>query len=183
MRADPVAPLDGVTRILCYGVTGSGKTTLAARIADVTGLPWQEADALTWEPGWVQVPTEEQRRRVSALVAEERWVLDTAYGSWTDLVLPRAELVIALDYPRWVSLGRLLRRTALRLVDRREVCNGNVEDLGNLLSSNSIVRWHFQSFRRKHARIVAWEENPSGPDVLRFRAPRETEAWLARAGR
>ncbi len=69
-------------------MTGSGKTTLAARIADVTGLPWQEADALTWEPGWVQVPTEEQRRRVSALVAEERWVLDTAYGSWTDLVLP-----------------------------------------------------------------------------------------------
>lgn len=183
MRADPVAPLDGVTRILCYGVTGSGKTTLAARIADVTGLPWQEADALTWEPGWVQVPTEEQRRRVSALVAEERWVLDTAYGSWIDLVLPRAELVIALDYPRWVSLGRLLRRTALRLVDRREVCNGNVEDLGNLLGSNSIVRWHFQSFRRKRARIVAWEENPSGPDVLRFRSPRETEAWLARAGR
>ena len=56
-------------------------------------------------------------------------------------------------------------------------------NLGNLLSSNSIVRWHFQSFRRKHARIVAWEENPSGPDVLRFRSPRETEAWLARAGR
>ena len=92
-------------------------------------------------------------------MAGDRWVLDTAYGSWTDLVLPRAELVIALDYPRWVSLGRLLRRTALRLVDRREVCNGNVEHLGNLLSSNSIVRWHFQSFRRKHARIVAWEDS------------------------
>lgn len=120
---------------------------------------------------------------MSALVAGDRWVLDTAYGSWTDLVLPRAELVIALDYPRWVSLGRLLRRTALRLVDRREVCNGNVEHLGNLLSSNSIVRWHFQSFRRKHARIVAWEDSKSGPGVLRFRSPRETEAWLARAGR
>ena len=115
-------------------------------------------------------------------MAGDRWVLDTAYGSWTDLVLPRAELVIALDYPRWVSLGRLLRRTALRLVDRREVCNGNVEHLGNLLSSNSIVRWHFQSFRRKHARIVAWEDSKSGracsASALRGR-PRP--GWLAPA--
>ena len=38
-----------------------------------------------------------------------------------------ADLVIALDYPRLTSLGRLLRRTATRIVDRRQVCNGNVE--------------------------------------------------------
>ncbi len=31
-----------------YGVTGSGKTTLARRIGEVAGLPVHELDQLTW---------------------------------------------------------------------------------------------------------------------------------------
>ncbi len=132
----------------------------------------------------MQVPTEEQRRRVGALVAEDRWVLDTAYGSWTDLVLPRAELVVALDYPRWISLGRLLRRTALRLVDRREVCNGNSRAPGQPAQQQlESFRWHFQSFPPQARPHRGLGEQSHGPDVLRFRSPRETEDWLARAGR
>ena len=75
-------------RILVYGVTGSGKSTAAQRIAARTGLPPTLADELTWAPGWVPVAEDEQRRRMAAVVAQDRWVLDTAYGAWLDVVLP-----------------------------------------------------------------------------------------------
>ncbi|BCW70380.1 hypothetical protein NicSoilB8_14240 [Arthrobacter sp. NicSoilB8] len=52
---------------------------------------------------------------------------DSAYGGWRDLVLARAELVVALDYPRWLSLSRLVRRTVRRIVTGPVVCNGNRE--------------------------------------------------------
>jgi adenylate kinase family enzyme len=39
-------------RILVYGVTGSGKTTFAERIAAVTGIPWHAVDDLTLESTW-----------------------------------------------------------------------------------------------------------------------------------
>lgn len=165
-------------RILVYGVTGSGKTSLAKRISAATGIPWHAVDELTWEPGWIQVPKDEQRRRVEAICAGERWVLDTAYGAWLDLALARTELIVALDFPRWLSLARLMRRSVARAIDGRSVCNGNHETFRHLLSSDSIVVWHFRSFRRKRARMRAWERDPNPPDVIRFSRPGRWSAGL-----
>ena len=165
-------------RVLVYGVTGSGKSTLAQRIAERTGLPYVAVDDLTWQPGWVQLPVEEQRRLISEVCAGDRWVLDSAYGTWTDVVLARADLVVGLDYPRYVSLGRLLLRTARRGVDKKQVCGGNVETLRQALSRESIVAWHFRSFARKRARIARWQADPSGPPVLRMTTSQQAERWL-----
>jgi adenylate kinase family enzyme len=126
-------------RILIYGVTGSGKTTLAAQLSVVTGLPWHSVDDLTWEPGWVGVPIDEQRRRIGTICAGDRWILDTAYGGWLDVPLARADVTVALDYPRWLSLGRLIRRTLRRAIDHQPICNGNVESWRQMLSSESIL--------------------------------------------
>lgn len=166
-------------RILVYGVTGSGKTTLARRLARATGLPLHEVDELTWEPGWREVPLDVQRARIAEIVAGPEWVLDSAYGKWLDLVLPRTELVVGLDYPRWLSLGRLLRRTAVRAMTGELACNRNRESLRLALSRESIVRWHFKSFASKRGRLASWSESPGPPEVLRFRWPRAAEAWLA----
>jgi adenylate kinase family enzyme len=167
-------------RILVYGVTGSGKTTLAREIAAITGLPWHSMDdEVGWLPDWVERPRDEQRALVSKIVSSEEWVLDTAYGHWRDLVLSRAELIVALDYPRLVSLVRLTRRTARRIFTREMACNGNTESLRLQLSSDSILAWHFRSFARKRERITAWRADPSNPPVVRLRSSRKTDEWLA----
>jgi adenylate kinase family enzyme len=165
-------------RILVYGVTGSGKTTLAARISAATGIPWHSVDDLTWEAGWVPVPAEEQRRRIEVICAGDRWILDTAYGQWLAIPLARADLIVALDYPRFVSLARLVRRTAMRIIDSKPVCNGNRETVRTALSSDSILLWHFRSFARKRRRIRSWATDPSVPEVVRMATPRDTEVWL-----
>ena len=166
-------------RILVYGVTGSGKSTLARRLGARLGLPYHAIDDLTWEAGWVPVPEDEQRRRVARICAEERWVLDTAYGAWLDLALARTELIVALDFPRRHSLSRLIRRSVARAVDGRPICNGNRETFRHLLSRDSIVVWHFRSFRRKSERVRSWENDPAAPTVLRFTSPPQVEQWLA----
>lgn len=166
--------------MLVHGVTGSGKTTLAKEIADALGLPWHAADdEIGWLPGWVERPRPEQRELASQLAASEEWVFDTAYGHWRDVVSSRAELIVALDYRRVVSLARLLRRTARRVLTRELVCNGNRESLRLALSSESIIAWHFRSFTSKRAQIAAWDGDPSAPPVVRLRSPRETRQWLA----
>lgn len=124
------------------------------------------------------MPLDRQRARIAEICAQDRWILDTAYGQWLDIPLARAQLIVALDFPRWVSLARLLRRTAARIVDRRPICNGNRESLRTALSRDSIIVWHFRSFRRKRARIRSWAAGQGGPAVLRFTSPRRLGEWL-----
>lgn len=176
----PPPDLASVDRVLVYGVTGSGKTTLAGRLGELTGLPWHEVDALTWEPGWRQVPEAEQHRRVRALIAGDRWILDSGYGSMLPFLLPRTELVVGLDYGRSRTFWWLVRRTFSRIRDQQEICNGNTESLRQLLGRNSILRWHLTSYARKRERMAAWSNDPEAPDIVRFRHPRETDAWLLR---
>ena len=175
--------VNGARRVLIYGVTGSGKTTLAARLSGITGLRWHSVDDLTWQPGWVEVPTEQQRSIIHDICQESEWILDSAYSKWLDEPLGRAELIVALDYRRWVSLQRLVRRTIARLVDGRLICNGNRETLRQLFAGDSILVWHFKSFGRKRARIRQWMTDPSAPPVHRLTSARQTERWLASAGR
>jgi adenylate kinase family enzyme len=167
------------SRMLIYGVTGSGKSTLARRVAEQTGLPWHSVDDLTWEPGWVAVSPEEQRRRIAAICAGERWILDSGYSSWMDVVLARVELIVALDYPRWRSLARLTRRTLGRAIRRQTVCNGNTESFRQTLGRDSIIVWHFRSFARKRARMRAWAADLSAPEVILLRSAAGTRRWLA----
>jgi hypothetical protein len=127
----------------------------------------------------VLVPDGEQRRRIAAICDGERWILDTAYSRWIDVPLSRVELVVALDLPRLVSLGRLVVRTAARVIDGREVCNGNRETLRSVFSRDSILLWHFRSFASKRARIRAWQADPAGPPVVRLTSSRAVERWLS----
>lgn len=176
----PPDPLCGARRILVYGVTGSGKTVVASRISGTTGIPWTSVDDLTWEPGWTPVAEAERRRRMTAVCARDDWILDTAYGRWLDVPLGRADLVVALDFPRWFSLQRLVRRTLRRVRTRQPVCNGNVETWSQVVSGDSIIWWHFRSFARKRRRIRAWcrAADQGSPRVLRFTTQGAVEDWL-----
>ncbi|HMM93723.1 adenylate kinase [Phycicoccus sp.] len=165
-------------RVVILGVTGSGKSSLAVRLAAVGGLPYVAVDDLMWRPGWVQLDAAGQVEAVRPHAEGPTWVMDAVWSATRELVLGRTDLVIALDYPRRVSLGRLLNRTLRRLRDHEEVCGGNTESWRQTLSRDSIVAWHVRSYRRKHAQIETMCATPDGPPVLRFTDPRQTESWL-----
>ncbi|MGW9112670.1 isopentenyl transferase family protein [Microbacterium sp. NPDC055683] len=165
-------------RILIYGVTGAGKTTAAIRIGERLGLPVVLADEIGWLPGWTNRPLDEQIAMAESAAAGDAWVFDSAYATWNDRVHPRADLVIGLDDPRWFSLQRVTRRALHRVVTRQELFAGNRETWRQLLSRDSIVLWHFRSWKRKRRTMRAWAAEPSGPPIVLFRSSRELDRWI-----
>ncbi|HEX2764336.1 MAG TPA: AAA family ATPase [Allosphingosinicella sp.] len=97
-------------RVLVIGSPGAGKSTLAAQIARLTGLPLVHMDRLAWKAGWVEVSRAELESRVREAIAGRRWVIDGNYGGTLPLRVTRADTVIDLDLPRWLCVWSLLRR-------------------------------------------------------------------------
>ena len=151
---------------------------MARRLSELTGIPWTSVDDICWSPGWVQMPQDEQVAHFDAITRADSWILDSAYGGWRHLAHERADLVVALDYSRLTSLTRLLRRTATRILDQQEICNGNHESWRTVFARDSLVVWHFTSFRSKRTEMRAWAAAASGPPVIRLRRPAHARSFV-----
>ena len=56
------------------------------------------------------------------------WVVDGNYGSFRDSVWGRADTVVWLNYPLPVVQLQLIKRTMTRLLRKKVLWNGNIED-------------------------------------------------------
>ncbi|MGM1028668.1 MAG: adenylate kinase [Actinomycetota bacterium] len=182
MSAATIDDVRRARRVVCFGASGSGKSTMATALGERLGLPVAQLDDLCWDPGWIEVPTQEQRRRALPIVGSDEWVIDALRSAIAQDAWPRIDVIVGLDYPRAVSLSRLLRRTWRRIRTRELVCNGNVETLGLALARDSIIGWHFRSWRSKRERMRRWHADPSAPPVLLLARPVDADRLLAALG-
>jgi len=183
-QRDPVNTLRGCQRIVILGRTGSGKTTLARELATTIGVPHVELDALYFGPGFSTAPLSVLRERTSAAIAGDRWVTDGNKSAVRDLVWPRADTVIWLDYPSVVSLWRLGKRALWRtsVLKAQAAKRGGEAGLFKqfFLAAKGVLtalRSH-RGQRREYPRMFAEQENQHLA-VVRLRSPRATRRWLA----
>jgi C4-dicarboxylate-specific signal transduction histidine kinase len=87
------------------------------------------------------------------------------------------QLIIGLDFSRSRSFWQLLKRTIARAIDKKEVCNQNVETFKGMFSRDSILIWHFKSFARKRERMRQWQANQAKFDVILLKRPTSPERW------
>jgi hypothetical protein len=182
---DPATTLAGCHRILILGRTGSGKTTLAREVAAALDVPHVELDSLYFGPDFSRAPLDVLRERTTAAIAGDRWVTDGNKRAVRDLVWPRADTVIWLDYPVHVSLWRLAKRARSRTsaLSAQAAESGRRTGLPKqMLAAAKGVLTALRSHRgqrREYPRLFAQPANRHLA-VARLRSPRATRQWLER---
>ncbi|MBI3739289.1 MAG: adenylate kinase [Chloroflexi bacterium] len=170
-------------RVVVIGSTSSGKSTLAKRLADTFGMDFIELDALHWEPNWTEAPGEIFRARVDKATRAECWALAGNYREVRDIVWPRAQAVIWLDYPFWTVFWQLTRRTFMRWWRRELLWGTNYENLWShlkLWSEESLYNWLFKTYWRRKKEYPMQFSMPQHAHlkIIQLRSPKETEEWM-----
>lgn len=172
------------TRLVVIGTTSSGKSTLAQQLSEKLGLEYVELDALYWRPNWTHVSDEELCRLVNESTRAPRWAVAGNYSVARDILWPRAQAVIWLDYPLWTIFWRLTFRTFRRWWRNELLWGTNYESLIHhfkLWSDESLWHWLFKTYWRRKREIPQLLALPRHQHlvIFHFQAPDQTERWLA----
>lgn len=114
-------------KILIVGSCGAGKSSLSKRLSEAMTLPLISLDQCYWLPGWVRPERELWRAQVTDIIQQEKWIIDGNYQSTFDLRFPASDVVVFLDFNRWVCLWGIIKRRVLKnRVDPLEACGEKI---------------------------------------------------------
>ncbi|MFT8348381.1 DNA topology modulation protein FlaR [Clostridium saccharoperbutylacetonicum] len=129
-------------KIDIIGAVGSGKTTLAHKIAKEFHIPCYEQDNVVWmrtNKGDVRRPDDEIENMFIDILASENWIIE---GSPRKLLKKRykySEYIIFLDTNSLLRLYRILRRWIRQRFGREAY---NTKPTLKFLWMN--IKWHFE---------------------------------------
>jgi adenylate kinase family enzyme len=103
-------------RVVIIGRGASGKSTLARRLGDITGLPVIEVDKIFWQAGLIATPREQWVAIQEKLVAGDRWIMDGDLGPCdaVEVRLRAADTILFLDFSLVRCAWRAIRRSRER---------------------------------------------------------------------
>ena len=97
-------------RAVVIGCPGSGKSTFARALRDITGLPLCHLDMLFWNKDKTTVSRELFDRQLDGVLSEPEWIIDGNYGRTMERRLKVCDTVFFLDLPTELCLEGIRKR-------------------------------------------------------------------------
>lgn len=99
-----------MNRVMVVGGPGSGKSTMAIALGEITGLPVFHMDQIHYRSGWAERALDDKISMANAVEARNRWIFEGGLSSTYVNRSARADTVIWLDLPLSVRLARIMKR-------------------------------------------------------------------------
>src|ERR1700684_251539 len=103
-------------RVVILGRGASGKSTLARRLGEITGLPVIDLDKVFWQAGLLATPRDKWVGLQEKLGTEDGWIMDGDLGPYdaVEVRLRAADTIIFLDFSLIRYAWRAIRRSRER---------------------------------------------------------------------
>lgn len=163
-------------RVMIIGQPGSGKSTLARALSDKTGLPVVHVDRIHWMSGWVERDKPEKIRLAMIEQEKDAWIFEGGLGATKEHRLDRCDTLINLDFPLWLRLLRVVKRTLRHYGQSRNDLPDGCEEYFN----PEFYKWIWDTSRKNREANLRWMAK-AGPavSVHHLKSPRAVRTFLA----
>ena len=167
-----------VKKILVQGSIASGKTTFAEKLHEKNKFPLVRVDEIIWQPGWVHRDNKEISTLLLEKSGQEYWIIEGYINDEAiEELVTTADLILYLDYSRFVPVWRYLKRYFLHHKIPRKELPGCPEHF----KISSLL----EILRKKHVRKLEQllKKSSFEEKVIRFKNLKQAEAYLEKYGK
>lgn len=163
-------------KIYIVGSVGSGKTTLARKVASKMKVPHFETDNFVWTRNPVGADSrneiEVRNQLLQDAIALDNWVIEGVHIDWTDAGLEEADHIIFLDIPIRKRSQRIVIRYIRQLL---RIEKANYQPTFTMF--RRMFKWN-KYFEEQMKPEFLMKFNAYEHKVNRFQTDKEVEDWF-----
>ncbi|MEY2665164.1 MAG: hypothetical protein RLZZ480_269 [Candidatus Parcubacteria bacterium] len=160
-------------KVVVLGVSASGKSTFARKLGEKTGLPVTYIDTLMWKPGWQYIGDEETVRLIKSVSERDAWIIEGYIEKEARVDLfNKADTILYLDYPGWLSAWRYIKRTWKHRKNPRPELPGSPDKFSFKFLKTVFSKGEVYKLER------LLKEHDWNSKITRFTSPKEADLFL-----
>lgn len=164
-------------KVAVFGNAGGGKSTLARRLAELTGLPLYVIDMMQFRAGGAKVPHDVFLQDHTELLRRDRWVID-GFGdlatAWERFAA--ADTLIYVDLPLLTHYRWVTKRFVKGLFANPKGWPENSPLWSSTLSSYRVIPLCHKRLTPKYRQLVA--DASTSKRVHHLRSPAQMQSFL-----
>ncbi len=163
-------------RVAVFGNAGGGKSTLARRLAELTGLPLHVLDLIQYRPGGEKVPREQYLRIHAELLRRDAWIIDgfgCVASAWERFAA--ADTLVHVDLPLVLHHWWVTKRLIKGIRANPEGWPADSPIWASTLSSYKVLWLCHRRLTPRYRQLVA---EAASKRVHHLRSPREIRVFL-----
>ena len=164
-------------KVAVFGNAGGGKSTLAMRLAVLTGLPLYPLDAIKYREGGGEVPPDEYLKIHTDLLGRDEWIIDgfgCVASAWERF--SAADTLIYIDLPLFTHYEWVTKRLVKGLFVNPEGWPENSPMWSSTMNSYRVLWLCHRRLTPRYRRLVA--DVASSKRVHHLRSAGEMKAFL-----
>ena len=162
-----------MNKIIVIGCSGSGKTTFALKLHELSGIPLFHLDAIWHRADRTHISRNEFDARLGEILALDRWIIDGNYSRTLERRLAACDTVVLFDLPKEVALSGAIARLGVKRCDMPWVDT----------ELDPWLRGEIESFGEKQLPVIyeLIEKYKDGKAVYVFKSREDAERLLRQA--
>ena len=104
-------------KVIIIGSPGSGKSTFARKLRDITDIPLYYLDMIWHKPDRTNISQEEFDAQLNNILQKDKWIIDGNYQRTLETRLEKCDTVFLMDFPIDVCLSGAASRIGKKRED------------------------------------------------------------------